>query len=99
MVGATELCTANRNGSMLGSSLHYAAERYQEKNYVRQELYPSLTYNRGMAAEVRTVGNATAPEDISTVLREDGCVTVSDVVSPQVMDQITTELKPYVAAT
>ena len=52
-----------------------------------------------MAAEVRTVGNATAPEDIATVLREDGCVTVSDVVSPEVMDQITTELKPYVAAT
>jgi ectoine hydroxylase-related dioxygenase (phytanoyl-CoA dioxygenase family) len=84
---------------MLGSSLHYAAERLREKNYVRQGLYPSLTYNRGMAAEVRTVGNATAPEDIATVLREDGCVTVSDVVSPEVMDQITTELKPYVAAT
>jgi ectoine hydroxylase-related dioxygenase (phytanoyl-CoA dioxygenase family) len=84
---------------MLGSSLHYAAERLREKNYVRQGLYPSLTYNRGMAAEVRTVGNTTAPEDIATVLREDGCVTVSDVVSPEVMDQITTELKPYVAAT
>jgi hypothetical protein len=52
-----------------------------------------------MAAEVRTVGNATAAEDIATVLREDGCAIIADVVSPAMMDQITTELEPYVAAT
>jgi ectoine hydroxylase-related dioxygenase (phytanoyl-CoA dioxygenase family) len=52
-----------------------------------------------MAAEVRTVGNTSAPEDIATVLREDGCVVVADLVSPELMDQITTELEPHLAAT
>ena len=47
----------------------------------------------------RTVGADTTPGDIATVLREDGCVIISDVASPEVMDQITTEMKPYLAAT
>jgi ectoine hydroxylase-related dioxygenase (phytanoyl-CoA dioxygenase family) len=52
-----------------------------------------------MSATVRTVGAATAAADIATVLREDGCVVISDLVSPGLMDRITTELEPYVAAT
>ena len=52
-----------------------------------------------MAVGARTVGAGTAPEDIATVLREDGCVIISDLASPEMMDQITTELTPYLAAT
>jgi len=52
-----------------------------------------------MVAEARTVGAGTAPEDIATVLREDGCVIISDLAAPEMMDQITTELTPYLAAT
>ena len=40
-----------------------------------------------------------APADIATVLREDGCVIISDLVSPGVMDQVTAELAPYITAT
>ena len=57
------------------------------------------TYSRNMAVAARTVGSDTAPEDLATVLREDGCVIISDVVSPEMMDQISAELEPYAAAT
>ena len=56
-------------------------------------------YNRCMPAGARTVGAATAPEDIATVLREDGCVIISDLVPSEMMDQITIELTPYLTST
>jgi hypothetical protein len=69
-----------------------------EKKYVARVI-PARAYNRGMPAEVRTVGNGTPPEDIAMVLREDGCVIVADLAPPELMDQITLELKPHLAAT
>jgi ectoine hydroxylase-related dioxygenase (phytanoyl-CoA dioxygenase family) len=45
------------------------------------------------------VGADTKPADIAKVLREDGCVIISDLVPPESMDQITAELEPYIDAT
>lgn len=52
-----------------------------------------------MPAAARTVGSTTAVGEIATVLREDGCVIISDLVAPEMMDQMETELEPYLAAT
>jgi hypothetical protein len=52
-----------------------------------------------MPANVRAVGDTSTPEEIATVLREDGCVVISDLVAPGLMDQIAIELQPYLAAT
>ncbi|HVA71055.1 MAG TPA: phytanoyl-CoA dioxygenase family protein [Acidimicrobiales bacterium] len=41
----------------------------------------------------------TAPSDVVKVLREDGCVIISNLASPDVMDQILAELEPHIAAT
>jgi hypothetical protein len=45
------------------------------------------------------VGAATDPADIAAVLREDGCVIISELVAPGIMDQVTAELAPFTAAT
>jgi ectoine hydroxylase-related dioxygenase (phytanoyl-CoA dioxygenase family) len=52
-----------------------------------------------MPVAARTVGAHIAPADIAAVLREDGCVIISDLVSPQMMDQISAELEPYITST
>jgi hypothetical protein len=52
-----------------------------------------------MPTAARTVGADTAAADIAKVLREDGCVIISDLVAPEVMDQVTAELEPYIDAT
>jgi hypothetical protein len=58
-----------------------------------------LYYDSPMPAAVRTLGAETAPADIADVLREDGCVIISDLASSEMMDQVAAELEPYVAAT
>ena len=63
------------------------------------QVIPALTYSKAMPANVRAVGDTSTPEEIATVLREDGCVVISGLVSPELMDQIAVELKPYLAAT
>ena len=63
------------------------------------QVIPALTYSKAMPANVRAVGDTSTPEEIATVLREDGCVIISDLVPPELMDQIAIELKPYLAAT
>ena len=45
------------------------------------------------------MGADTAAADIAKVLREDGCVIISDLVPPELMDQVTAELEPYIDAT
>jgi ectoine hydroxylase-related dioxygenase (phytanoyl-CoA dioxygenase family) len=45
------------------------------------------------------VGPTTTPGDIATVLRDDGCVIISDLVAPEIMDQVQAELEPYLTAT
>jgi ectoine hydroxylase-related dioxygenase (phytanoyl-CoA dioxygenase family) len=45
------------------------------------------------------VGATTTPVDIAKVLREDGCVIISDLVPDELMDQVTAELEPYIEAT
>jgi ectoine hydroxylase-related dioxygenase (phytanoyl-CoA dioxygenase family) len=52
-----------------------------------------------MTTPARTVGADIAPADIAAILSEDGCVIISDLVSPQMMDQVTAELQPYITAT
>lgn len=45
------------------------------------------------------MGATTTPADIAKVLREDGCVIISDLVPAELMDQVTAELEPYIEAT
>jgi len=47
----------------------------------------------------KTLSGETAPSDVVKVLREDGCVIISNLASPDVMDQILAELEPHIAAT
>jgi ectoine hydroxylase-related dioxygenase (phytanoyl-CoA dioxygenase family) len=53
----------------------------------------------GVPENARTVGKDTEPSDIAKVLREDGCVIISDLASAEMMDQIRAELEPQIAAT
>jgi len=53
----------------------------------------------GVPANPRTVEPDTTPKDIATVLREDGCVIISNLVRPEDMDRIMAELESHVAAT
>lgn len=48
---------------------------------------------------VRTVGADTAPVEIAALLREDGCVVISNLVPVETMDRIRAELQPYVNVT
>lgn len=52
-----------------------------------------------MSGVARTLGADTAAEDIATVLREDGCVVISDLAPPATMDQVRAELDPYLSRT
>jgi ectoine hydroxylase-related dioxygenase (phytanoyl-CoA dioxygenase family) len=52
-----------------------------------------------MPTAARTVEAVTAPKDIAAILREDGCVIISELVAPEFMDQIRAELTPYLADT
>jgi ectoine hydroxylase-related dioxygenase (phytanoyl-CoA dioxygenase family) len=52
----------------------------------------------GVPEPVRTVSADTAPADIAKIVREDGCVVIANLASPQVMDQIKSELDPHIAA-
>ena len=49
--------------------------------------------------EVRVLGAGASPDDVAAVLAEDGCVSVAEVVPPQVMDDIHGEMAPYIEAT
>ena len=52
-----------------------------------------------MVQGARTVGTATPASEIAAILREDGCVIIADVVSPNYMDRIVTELAPHTDTT
>lgn len=52
-----------------------------------------------MPAAVRTVGADTTPVEIAAILREDGCVVISNLAPAGTMDQIWAELQPYVNST
>jgi ectoine hydroxylase-related dioxygenase (phytanoyl-CoA dioxygenase family) len=52
-----------------------------------------------MRAEARTIRGDSAASDIAKILREDGCVIITDLVPPELMDQVTVELEPYIEAT
>jgi hypothetical protein len=52
-----------------------------------------------MPGQVRVVEDTSTPEEIATVLRQDGCVVIADLVSPELMDQIAIEMKPHLEAT
>jgi len=52
-----------------------------------------------VTAQARTVAADTPPAAIASVLREDGCVIIANLVPPDLMDQIIAELEPYIAAT
>jgi ectoine hydroxylase-related dioxygenase (phytanoyl-CoA dioxygenase family) len=52
-----------------------------------------------MPAAVTTLRAETTPADIAKVLGQDGCVIISDLASPEMMDQVAAEIEPYAAAT
>lgn len=52
-----------------------------------------------MSSELTTLPNAATVDDVLEVLDRDGGVIVADVIPDQVMDQIWTELSPYLDAT
>lgn len=52
-----------------------------------------------MPSEARTVSADTSPNDIATVLREDGCVIIAELASPELMDQILVELEQRLGST
>lgn len=51
-----------------------------------------------MPANARTLSADTAPREIAKVLREDGCAIISNLVDPEIMDQVLAESEPYLAA-
>jgi ectoine hydroxylase-related dioxygenase (phytanoyl-CoA dioxygenase family) len=50
-------------------------------------------------ASTRTVDAGAPVAEIVSILRDDGCVVISGLVAPALMDQVTIELEPYIAAT
>jgi ectoine hydroxylase-related dioxygenase (phytanoyl-CoA dioxygenase family) len=52
-----------------------------------------------MPVNAQTVGADSAPSEIAKVLREDGCVIISNLAAPEMMDQIVGELDPFINAT
>jgi ectoine hydroxylase-related dioxygenase (phytanoyl-CoA dioxygenase family) len=52
-----------------------------------------------MSTAARTVGADTPSARVAEILCEDGCVIISDLVPPHIMDQVTEELEPYIATT
>ena len=46
-----------------------------------------------------TVGSDAPPKDVAKVLRDDGCVIIADLVSPETMDEIMVELEPGLSST
>ena len=50
-------------------------------------------------ANAITVGSDTPAGDVAKILREDGCVIISNLVSPETMDEIMVELEPYLSIT
>lgn len=53
----------------------------------------------GVPANVRTVGPETVPSTVANIVREDGCVVIANLASPEFMDQILDEVAPYLEAT
>ncbi len=51
------------------------------------------------SSAVQTVASGSSPADIAQVLNEDGCVVIADLATPRTMDEIRTELQPYLTAT
>jgi ectoine hydroxylase-related dioxygenase (phytanoyl-CoA dioxygenase family) len=45
------------------------------------------------------LGAGASPDAVAAVLAEDGCVSVAELVSPQVMDAVHAEMGPYIEAT
>lgn len=49
--------------------------------------------------QVRVLDAGALADDVAAVLAEDGCVSVAELVAPQVMDEIHAEMAPYIEAT
>ncbi len=49
--------------------------------------------------QVRVLDADASADDVAAVLADDGCVSVAELVSPQVMDDIHGEMAPYIEAT
>jgi hypothetical protein len=50
-------------------------------------------------ANAKTVSRDTSAKDVAKILREDGCVIISELVSPETMDAIMVELEPQLSVT
>jgi len=53
----------------------------------------------GDVREVRILDAGASADDVAAVLADAGCVSVAELVSPQVMDDIHREMAPYIEAT
>ena len=49
--------------------------------------------------QVRVLEAGASADDVAAVLAEDGCVSIAELVAPQVMDTIHAEMAPYIEAT
>ena len=49
--------------------------------------------------QVRVLDADASADDVAAVLADDGCVSVAELVSRQVMDDIHREMAPYIEAT
>ncbi|HTN81541.1 MAG TPA: phytanoyl-CoA dioxygenase family protein [Acidimicrobiales bacterium] len=49
--------------------------------------------------QVRVLDPEASADDVAAILAEDGCVTVAELVSPQVMDAVHAEMAPYIERT
>jgi hypothetical protein len=54
-------------------------------------------YICGVSVNAQEVDGSTAPSEIAKILHDDGCVIVLNLATPEVMDQILTELDPYLS--
>lgn len=103
MVGAIESCTAKRNGNICQEHPFYLsggrqeASRWDRNAPGRAESGSVIAMPAQRAA--RTVGADARPADIATILGDDGCAIVSELVPPEAMDRVVAELEPYLSVT
>ncbi|MEE3175457.1 MAG: phytanoyl-CoA dioxygenase family protein, partial [Pseudomonadota bacterium] len=46
-----------------------------------------------------TLTSEATVEEVVQLLRQDGALIIKDIISPQVVDQLTAEMQPYINAT
>lgn len=85
--------------SLLGALMGFATRTSR----CRKNFYPAKASPPGTIGPVpknaTTLSRDATPSEIAKVLSEDGCVIISNLAAPELMDQILSELEPHIAAT